>query len=498
MRLILSRLSALLLPALLVATVSAGEKKPLLKEDGRKELKSSIPKPVAVGLTVEDCLTITLRNNISLRRQQMSDDQAGLDLRSAAAEFLPSLSASSSLNRTDDGLGGPNSYTRSGSATLSGKTPWSTSYSASASQSRTRDGGSLSSSSTLSAELRQPLLYGGGAANSFYGYRSALRQRAASRLDLQRQRQATVYETKRLYWAALRNKLELETSRRSLKSADYFLKATQARVQAKQASRLDVSNAEIQRSNREVALINAEAALEGSLDDLKIQMDLPLTEAINLTSSPAYQAGKIDETGLLAMVLGRPDLVASRRRLEVKTLDLARQRRNAWPTLDLVASHSISGDGASTDASHSYRSGTSQLSLELNLPLGMVKRRNDLRHKQLELRREKLSLHSKEVSARRQLRSALRDLRAAERNLASFSKRVEAARLAAAAAAALYSRGKASSFDAIRAEDELLDAELGLLRSQANCLTRQANLDLVIGRDRTSPEKTSTVKPKGP
>jgi outer membrane protein TolC len=64
----------------------------------------------------------------------------------------------------------------------------------------------------------------------------------------------------------------------------------------------------------------------------------------------------------------------------------------------------------------------------------------------------------------------------------SYEKRLEAAKLAAAAAKALYERGKASSFDVVRAEDDLLAAELGLAGSRADYLSRVAELDLVSGR----------------
>lgn len=474
-----------LAPAGLGGEPPAGKgKAPAAPPAGKGAGEEAEPKPAPGGtrLTVADCVLIALLNNVELRRQKLADDQSELDRSSALAEFLPTLSASGGRHQTRK-TGEADPRGRSGSVSLSGRTPWGTSLSGSASQSRDKDDGELSSSSTVSAELRQPLLEGRGPGSAFYGYRSAHRSRLASAEDLERQTQRTAFTIRQLYWGALKGELEVQANRRALKSADYFLKATKARLEAERASKLDVSNAEIQRSNREVALTSAEARLAGSLDSLKEAMDLSLTDNVVPSSPAEYKPAPRDGRKLLAQTLARrPDLRAARQRLEIKRLDLERKRRNAWPDLDLVIDYTLTGSGESTDESHDYDSRRTSVGLELSVPLGLVKRRNELRKSELELRRESLSLHKKEVSVEKELRAVLRDLVAAERNLASFAKRVSAARLAAAAARALYERGRASSFDVVRAEDDLLSAELGLARSRADCLTLQAELDLVAGR----------------
>lgn len=437
--------------------------------------------PEGTALTVEECVLIALRNNVDLRQGRLGDRQAELDHRSALAEFLPTLTASGSSSKTRESRE-TGTHQRTGRVGVSARTPWGTTLSATGNQTRSNTERVTSSSSSLKAEVRQPLLHGAGTASAFYGYRSARRQRVASREDLRRLAQRTAFVVRQLYWSAIKNRLVVQANRRALKSADYFLKATQARLKAERASKLDVSNAEIQRSSREVALTGAEASLESGLDSLKEAMDLSLTEKLKLTSAPAYSARKRDPGELLKHALNRPDLRAARQRLEIKRLDLARKKRNAWPTLDLVAGHTWSGSGEGTDDSQTYNTRKSSIGLELSVPLGLLRQRNDYRKAALELRREDLALHSREVGVRKELRSVLRDLRAAERNLASFEKRVAAARLAAAAASALYERGKASSFDVVRAEDDLLGAELGLARSRADCLTLDAELELVAGR----------------
>ncbi len=465
---------------LALAAVALGGEPPA--RPPKKDVKPVKPVKAGIKLSVADCVIVALRNNIDLRRQELADRQVELDRVSALAEFLPTLTASGERSRTEDTRGADTSG-RSGSVGVSGSTPWGTSLSGSASQSRDRTSGVTDASSTLRAELRQPLLHGAGRAAAYYGYRSARRARLASREDLARQAQRTVFSIRLLYWTALKNGLVLQANRRALASADYFLKATKARLAAGQASKLDVSNAEIQRSNREVALTGAQARLEEGLDGLKEAMDLSLSARLALTSPPVYRPAARDAGKLLKRTLARrPDLCAARQRLEVTRLDLARKRRNSWPDLDLVAGYTLTGSGESTGESHDYDSRKTSVGVEVSVPLGMVKRRNERRKAQLEIQREELFLHKKELGAERELRAVLRDLTASERNLASFGKRVAAAKLAAAAARALYERAKASSFDVVRAEDDLLDAELGLARSRADCLTLQAELDLVSGR----------------
>jgi outer membrane protein TolC len=485
-------------PALVLALSLA---LPLTAAGGEPAVAAAKAKPAGVKLTVAECVLIALRNNIDLRRQRLSDRQAELDRSSALAEFLPNLTASGKSSETRRDFEA-DTQERSGSIGLSARTPWGTTLSGSASQSRSKTDHVTSSTSSVRAELRQPLLYGRGTAAAFYGYRAASRQRAASREDLTHQAQRTVYAVRQLYWTALKNQLVVAANRRALNSADYFLKATQARFKAERASKLDVSNAEIQRSSREVDLTGAEAQLEASFDNLKEAMDLSLSEKLVLTSPPEYTPLKMEKGKLLQKTLARrPDLRAARQRLKVKRLDLARKKRNAWPSLDLVGGYTWSGSGEGTADSQDYNSRKSSVGLELSVPLGMVKRRNDYSRAKLELRREQLGVHRREVAVHKELRSVLRDLTAAERNLISFEKRVSAARLAAAAARALYERGKASSFDVIRAEDDLLSAEQGLVRSRANCLTLAAELDLVTARpvsELSVEKKTGIVEDRRP
>ena len=235
------------------------------------------PTDFAIRLTIADCVLAAVRNNIDLRRARLADQQAELDRRSALAEFLPTLSTSGNRSHLQDKRG-PESDATDGSVAVTQKTPLGTTITGRASQSHADTEGAMDNSSSVSAELRQPLLAGAGPAAAFYTYRTAQIARAASAGDLDRQGQSTVFQVRKLYWSAIQNQASLQANRRALASADYFLKATQAREEAGQASKLDVSNAQIQRSSREVALNLAESALENSLDDLKTALDLPLGE----------------------------------------------------------------------------------------------------------------------------------------------------------------------------------------------------------------------------
>jgi outer membrane protein len=448
---------------------------------------ASAPAPPAsapIKLTIEECVLIAVRNNIELRRARLSDRQAELDRSSALAQFLPTLSASTS-GQQHDVADATDTATDSVSGSLTQKTPLGTTLTVTGSQSRDRTNGESERdySSSLSAEVRQPLLSGAGPAAALYDYRAANLNRFASSGDLERQGQSTVFQVRQLYWNALQDELAVAANQRSLESADYFLKSAQAREAAGQASKLDVSNAEIQRSTREAALTLAQAQLEEGRDALKQALDLPLGERLALGSAPTFAPVAREPEQLLRTALQRrPDLAAARDRLHVLSLDLERKRRNAWPTLDLVAGYTTSGAGTSPDQSHNYDDHTTRVGVELTVPLGLVASRNALERAELELRRGRLDLHRREQQVEAELRRVLRNLAASERNIASYEKRLEAAKLAAAAARALYERGKASSFDVVRAEDDLLAAELGRDGSRADYLSRTAELDLVCGR----------------
>ncbi len=445
------------------------------------------PEPAAApptALSVEESILIALRNNIDLRRSRLADRQAELDRSTALAQFLPSLSASVTRSH-DDVVDGPDTTADTVSGSVTQRTPIGTTVTGRVSQSRdaTSGSGDRDYSSSASAEVRQPLLAGAGTAAALYDFRAADLGRSASASDLARTAQSTAFQVRRLYWSAVQDELSLAANRRSLESADYFLKAAKAREEAGQASKLDVSNAEIQRSSREVALTLAEARREQGLDSLKQALDLPLEERLALSSAARAASVSVDRERTLSLALERrPDLVAARERLDVVRLDVERKRRNAWPSLDLVAGYTASGSGDDSRASQTAEEHNVRVGVELSVPLGLVSSRNARQKAELDLRRGELDLHRREIEVQAEVRRVLRDLTASERNMASYEKRLEAAKLAAAAAKALYERGRASSFDVVRSEDDLLSAELGLAGSQADYLSRLAELDLVSGR----------------
>ena len=249
------------------------------------------PEPAPpTALSVEESILVALRNNIDLRRSRLADRQAELDRSTALAQFLPSLSASVTRSH-DDVVDGPDTTADTVSGSVTQRTPIGTTVTGRVSQSRDATSGSSDRdySSSASAEVRQPLLAGAGTAAALYDFRAADLGRSASASDLARTAQSTAFQVRRLYWSAVQDELSLAANRRSLESADYFLKAAKAREEAGQASKLDVSNAEIQRSSREVALTLAEARREQGLDSLKQALDLPLEERLAL-SSPAQAA----------------------------------------------------------------------------------------------------------------------------------------------------------------------------------------------------------------
>jgi outer membrane protein TolC len=452
--------------------------------------KSTLGAPAAPAgpttLSVEESVLVALRNNVDLRRTRLADWQAALDRSSALAQFLPSLGASISRDH-DEIEHAPDTTTDTASGSFTARTPIGTTITGRVSQSVGGTSGVSDNardySATASAEVRQPLLAGAGTAVGLYEYRAADLGRSASARDLERTAQSTAFQVRRLYWSALQDELSLAANKRSLESADYFLKAAQAREQAGQASKLDVSNAEIQRSSREVALTLAEARREQGLDSLKQALDLPLGERLALSSPAAHAPVTVNMEDIPKLALKRrPDLASARDRLEVMRLDVERKRRNSWPSLDLVAGYTTKGAGSDTDESQTADDHDVRVGLELSVPLGLVAARNARQRSELELRRGELDLHSREVGVMAEVRRVIRDLDASERNVASYEKRLDAAKLAAAAAKALYERGRASSFDVVRAEDDLLAAELGLASSRADYLSRVAELDLVSGR----------------
>ncbi len=487
-------------------------------------------------LTLDAWLEIARRANLEILSTERSLSKSDLDVSSARADFLPTLSFSGSSDRKID--------ESSKRLSLSQSLPWGTEIDASV-----HDSDSDGTDATRSVTISQPLLGGGWAAESLADLRGAHLARDAQRARYQRLMANIVYRVKSQYYEIQRQLATVEVSKAAVKRAVDLFEVAKFKHQLGMETVLYRANAEIQLLNREVGLVSAQADLEDSLDDLKELLNLPLEDEIQVipvtlefdkeivvdrgkgtvsivdvvrplerprglrraqpSGSRRAVAGEAKRTRLIfaparreyaatiqRALVQRPDLLAAALDLDSKDIEVRRRRVQRLWTLDVSATHSTRGTGSAFNESFISEDGEWELGLTATWPLGRVARRAAYGRALLDREIEETALEQKTIAVRKEIRRKLRGLEKTEKNILAFARKVEAAKQVLEAARIRQERGQASYDDVTKSETELLSAQTSFINTLLDYKKKLAELELAEGVEAFAESPKSAAAPE--
>lgn len=238
-------------------------------------------------MSLDEAVILARRYNPSFRMQVNDEGVADWNVRSAYGAFLPSLTTSGALDW--QGGGTPNLGLLNAEDFGLSKTP---DYLVS------------------SYNIRVALNISGG---TFF----RMAQERAARESVRARIEAAGYtlesDVTRQYLAALRARDAVLLARRELESADEALKLAEARMQAGAATRLDATQAEVEKGRAEVSLLQAHAAEQTEKLRLLQRLGLDLDRDVELTSSLTVFEPTWSQEELTRIALQQhPQLVAAR------------------------------------------------------------------------------------------------------------------------------------------------------------------------------------------
>ncbi|MCI0436310.1 MAG: TolC family protein [Gemmatimonadetes bacterium] len=239
-------------------------------------------------LTLEEAIDLARRNNPTYRMTVNNEADADWGVREAYAAFVPSFSVGNSFSYQATGT--PRLGNLSAADFGLGATP-----------------AVYGSDYRLNANLQISGATFFNAARSKANQRAVEAQIAAAGFDL-----ATTVT--RQYLAVLRARDNVTISRSALDAADEALKIAQARQQSGAATRLDLSQAQVDRGRAEVAQLQAENAYDTERVRLMQQMGIALETDVELTSTfdvfePQWSVEELTATALET----HPQLVAAKK-----------------------------------------------------------------------------------------------------------------------------------------------------------------------------------------
>jgi outer membrane protein len=384
------------------------------------------------SLSLDDALRLALQNNGLARAALAETDAADARLAAARANLYPSIDLSSSTTRT-----------------------------------RIEGGGAIADTTQRQNGFGlEWLLLDNGQRE--LRIRQSSRTAEATRQSTRDTVRRVLFQTARAYYEVLRRKELLQVADTAVRRAETLLEVAKAQAEVGAAPQKDVLQAEADLANARVQQIQARNALRLAETDLKrligweAQKPLPALTAPDAPSSPD-PALSVEQLWQRAR-LQRPDLRDAELRLQISRLGLDAARLNSLLRLQ------ISARGFREYDPNSRTQGS--ISIVASYPLfdgGLT--RASLREAEASLQSAQFRLQQAERDAYAEVESALLSIREA-------SERLEASKIAVAAAQRNFDAAQESLREGVGTIVEVLTAQLALITAETNLV--QATYDAAV------------------
>ncbi len=320
--------------------------------------------------------------------------------------------------------------------------------------------------SDLQVNLEQPLLRGAGYEVSHEALTQAERGLVYAVRDFELFRQDFAIRITQTYYDLVSQRKRLANDEQNYKDALYDRQRAEALRKLERNKPDDVFQARRREIAAETSLVAARTEYRLRLDDFKILLGLPTTEAIDLTAQePEFQAIRIEAESAVDVALhNRLDLHTERDRLEDAKRGVRIAKNDLLPDLNLAAGYGVASGGASaaaatrvSDATPNQRSG--QAGVTLRLPLDKKAERNAYRSSQIDLEQARRGLDQREDEVSRDIRNAIRELSQFQKQIELQLEQIASERRAVAVMQFRVEAGEAQQRDLTEARQSLNDAQ---------------------------------------
>lgn len=470
---------------------------------------AELPALDAEKLTLEQCLQRSLRNNLSIKSQEVEWEIAEWNIHREWAGFEPLLGASA--RREAEKRENTVEQTRSQLSNLfeeeneiydigleglfvSGaryRLGYNVSDLANNLTNRTYQTEFESQyASFLGASLTQPLLKGAWLSANMAGVRLATAQRDKATHTLRRQVMQIVAQTEVAYWDLVLAQEEYEARTESVRVAERILEDNRERVRSGKMSELEVLQAQAGVADRKTRQNDARQELIEATHRLRTLFSETVTEeqpALLAVEKPELEDFTFDFTQMMYLATQlQPDYLVRESELDEENVRLAYAKNQRWPQIDLVGSYGYNGLGATTsDSWDKLESGEFpawSIGLELKIGLGTDQRARS-EHRAARLRQEQALMHLKhtEIEIGNSVKSSLRNLDNVGDSIDQYRTVVDFNRQLLEVELERLDAGKSNSRRVLEAEDELAMAEVAYRREMNSHQRAVINLELSSG-----------------
>ena len=459
-----------------------------------------------IDLSLDEAVERALRRNLDIAVERLNPQLMDLQIARVNAFYRPmlttSFSNSSRTNPSSSQLDGGLAVvqdTATVSTSVSQSVPWGGGdFQISWNNNRNETNNVFSSfnpsyRANFQASYTQPLLRGFAIDSTRQQLQVTQINRELSDVDLRQTIANTLAEVPNAYWDLAYASQAVEVQRQSLELAEQLVRDNRARVEIGTMAPIDIVQSQSEAAARRQSLAEAQQNLrtaELALKRLIVQgTDDELWQArISARDRPPFNPEPIDlEAAVRTALDQRTDLTRSRRQLDINNINLRALRDETLPSLDLVGSYQLQGQGGTRTIRSdlggdvvaaipgSFGDAIRQLfeadfpvwsvQLQLNYPIGQsaadasyAQARVQIQQTQAQLRQLELQVVTEVTNAALQLESLLERIEAAQvaRELAEQQLDAEQSK---------FQVGMSTNFFVVQAQRDLATAQDTELRA---------------------------------
>ena len=322
-----------------------------------------------LNLTLDDAIERALKRNLDIAVERLNPQVQDLSVAQANSAFLPTVTSDFDLSRrlspSRSQLDGAGRLEQTAVETESGSfsfgleqtVKWGGGrYSMGWDNSRTEGNNVFLSfnpsyGSNFSLNYTQPLLRGFGTDSQRRQLIVSQINRDLSDVDLRETIVNTLADVRSAYWDLVYSYASVAVQQQALDLAERLVRDNRARVEIGTLAPIDVVQAQSEAANRRQSLAQAEQTLRTAELTLK-RLIVSGTEddawdaQINPIDQPAFEMAPVDVKAAIRTALdARTDIARTRRQLDINDVTLEYLRNDTLPSLDLVGSFQLQGQG---------------------------------------------------------------------------------------------------------------------------------------------------------
>lgn len=335
---------------------------------------------------------------------------------------------------------------------------------------------------SVTAYLAQPLLRGFSVEYNLSGIKAAEFGERTSARSLHLTRVGTVVKTVANVYDIIRNRENLRLNKESVSRLEGYREAARVRERIGIASPIDVYRAEIELNQAVDELNLAREVYMDSVDSLKFLLALPMETNLEVTAPLDYRLLEFDENEAISVALvNRVEIYQAEDNVSESERLTRVAKHEILPELNLQLNYRRSGEGNRFDRSMDFDQDGWGVGLVAGGDIWRTGEKAQYQRSLLGLRTSRRNLVNLRNEIQREVKFELRNLEKLSSSIAIQRDLIHQAESKLELSRIQFSFGRASNFDLIEAERELLRAQSRLLAAVSGYIVGGYRLKAVLG-----------------